>query len=411
MTGKQERCINIDWLECYCLEPSVHDADYFRAMHYQVNEREYGTRQYQQMFTVLDKDGHGFIEVRRQPVASALAGKSRGIFSPFSCHLKLCNRYCYAEDAVNLYADFLYQHGYQVQRIFRLDIALDFEKFDDGTDPKKFLLRYLEGKFTKVNQGNISAHGADTWESRDWHSVSWGAPTSMVSTKMYLKTLELRQAKDKPYIRYAWWCAHLVDDWDTLTKRAEDGSVYQPDIWRIEFSIRSSARGWYITDDQSGKRPQKISYEHTLDTYDTREKLVTAFDNLCRHYFHFKRFEPGKRKDLCADRVLFHFNNSTVYKLDRLMTDQPHDKSISALRHRIEQYRATHFDSEVRKACDTLLSQLQRESISNAIPSYQQGEAELLQRLIARRMQLPSESLTESIHTIQALLDIQDSIF
>ena len=408
---KQNRCINIDWLECYCLEPSVHNADYFRSCGYQVNEREYGTRQYTQMFTILDKDGHGFIEVRRQPVASALAGRSRGIFSPFSCHLKLCNRYCYADNAVDLYADFLYKHGYAVQRIFRLDIALDFEKFDDGTDPKKFLLRYLEGKFTKVNQGNISAHGADRWESRDWNSISWGAPSSMVSTKMYLKTLELKQAKDKPYIRYAWWCAGLVDDWDTLTKRSEDGTVYQPDIWRIEFSIKSSARGWFLVFDNNGKKPQKLAYEHTLDAYDTREKLIAAFTNLCKHYFHFKRYEEGKRKDLCADRVLFKFDGSTTYSLDKLMTDQPRDNSISSLRHRIEQYRITHFDAEVRKACDTLLSQLQQESIRNACPSFQQGEAELLQRLIARRMTLPHESLSESIRTIEAMLDIQDTLF
>lgn len=405
------RCVNLDWLECYCLEPKACDADYFRSLGYLVNEREYGTRQYAQMFTVLDKDGHGFMEIRRKPVAAALAGQSRGIFSPYSCHLKLCNRYCYAENAVNLYADFLYKHGYAVQRIFRLDLALDFEKFDDGTDPKKFLLRYLEGKFTKINQGKIAAHGDDRWESRDWSSVSWGAPTSMVSTKMYLKTKELKEAKDKPYIRYAWWCAGLVDDWDTLTKRKEDGSVYQPDIWRIEFSIRSSARGWYFVQDCSGKKTEKLSYEHCLDTYDTRDKLIIAFENLAKHYFRFKRYEEGKRKDLCEDRVLFHFADKRVYKLDRLMTDEKQPRDIAALRHRIEQYRVTHLDEKIRKACDTLLAQLQREALSATCPTYQRGEAELLQQLIARRMTMPFESLSESIETIQALLQVSEDIF
>ena len=66
----KKRCVNIDWLEVYCLEDRHEypcDAEYFRRHGYLVQERDYGTRQYNQMFTILDKWGNPMIEVRRDP--------------------------------------------------------------------------------------------------------------------------------------------------------------------------------------------------------------------------------------------------------------------------------------------------------------------------------------------------------
>lgn len=409
------RCVNIDWLECYCLESSTnfpHDAEYFKRLGLKVNRRDYGTRQYEEMFVVCDMHDNPFIEVRRKPVSGSMAKRVKGIFSPFSCHLKLVNRYCYADNCVALYAEFLRVHGYSVQRLFRLDICYDFEKFDDNTDPNKFVKRYLSGKYTKVNQGNIAAHGSDRWEGRDWHSLSWGAAKSMVSTKLYLKTLELQQAHDKPYIRFAWQCAGLVDDYDKLLKVGADGKAYTPKIWRLEFSIKSSAKGWVVLEDNNGKHTQKIEMEHDLDTYDTKEKQFAAFQMLCRHYFHFKYYEEGVRKDLCKDRVLFKFEKAdTIYSLSKLLTERPKDPSISALRVRIERYRNTHFDDAIRKACDIILKALESESIRDSVPTYDRTEAQLLQQLIVRRMQHPDEPYTYSLDVVNALLSLSDDVF
>lgn len=409
------RCLNIDWLELYCLESGnnfPHNADYFRSCGYEVNERDYGTRQYEEMFTICDDHGHGFLEVRRKPVSGDKAKLNKGIFSPFSCHLKLVNRYCYAPNAIDLLSAFLRQHGYTIQRIFRLDLALDFERFDDNTDPNAFLKRYLDGKFTKVNQGNISAHGADRWEGRFWHSVSWGSAKSMVSTKMYDKTIELSQVKDKPYIRYAWFTSGLVDDFQTLQKKGKDNKPYKPHIWRLEFSIKSSAKGWLIVENNDGKQPTEDQVPHTIDAYDTPEKRLLAFQMLTRHYFHFKYYEEGKRKDLCKDRVLFNWGHSDViYKLDRLLTDKPKDRAVDALKARLQHYRNTHFDNDVRKACDIIIQQLELESIRNATPTYDRNESTLLQMLINRRLSNHDETFSESIEIVRTLLNLHTKIF
>lgn len=408
-----ERCINIDWLECYCIESGKnfpHDAQYYRDQGYLVRERDYGTRQYNEVFTVCDEHDQAFVEIRRNPVSGSMASRVKGIFTPYSCHIKLANRYCYHERAIDIYTDFLYKHGYSVQRLYRFDICCDFSKFDDNTMPNDFVKRYLSGKFSKINQCNIASHGQDRWEGRVWNSLAWGSPTSMVGTKLYCKSLELKQVKDKPYIRYAWFKAGLVDNYITLAKIV-DTKVTYPDIWRLEFSIKSSAKGYYRLEDNTGKKTKYEFVEHCLDTYDSRDKLLIAFSSLVHHYFHFKVYQEGVRKDRCADRVLFNFGSLPVYHLDRLLTDKPKDKSIDALKKRIERYRHTQVDPNVRKACDIILDQLSSQQVRDLQVTYNRSEAQLLQQLIARRMTNPDEPFNHSIDVVRALLDLNDSIF
>ena len=206
------RCVNIDWLECYCLEDAIgfpHNADYFRAKGWEVVEREYGTPMYREMFTLYDHYGEPFVEVRRSPKSD---GRTNGIFDSYSSHVRLANRTCYMNQAARILDRFLDENGFHFQRISRIDICLDFERFDFGDDPQKFIQRFMAGRYSKINQANISAHGLDQWDGRFWNSLSWGSKSSMVTTKLYNKTMELRQVHDKPYIRQAWQAAGLVDD-------------------------------------------------------------------------------------------------------------------------------------------------------------------------------------------------------
>ena len=415
MAKSKNRCINIDWLEVYCLESNEHypmNADFYRDNGFFVRERDYGTRQYKEMFVILDKDDLPFLEIRRNPVSGSLASRNRGIFDPRSCHIRVSNRYCYADDIVTRLSEFLMKFDYEVSRLFRLDLCMDFEKFDKGDDPHDVLVRYLKGKYTKINQGNISAHGADRWEGRDWNSLSWGAPTSMVSTKFYNKTLELSEAKDKPYIRYAWMQAGLVDDYVNLTKLNEDGTLYKPVIWRIEFSIRSSARGWYVIEDCTGHKNKTLQKEHTLSTYATKEDQLKAFASLAHYYFHFKKYEEGVRKDRCPDKVLFDFGEHTVYRLDRLMTETPTDRTVEDLAKRLRNFRIVHPEQSVREACDLLLKFIDELKLKGTLPNpYDRTEAKFLQALIARRLHSSEESLAVSIQTVKAVLSLPESIF
>lgn len=406
------RCVNFDWLEVFCKEDnSLYpcDADFYRNKHWWVQERAYGTRQYEQMFTLLDRDGRPFVEIRRKPVSGEKAERNVGIFDPLSCHIKLANRYCYADNAIDLFSEFLNSYRYQVNRLFRLDLCLDFEKFDRGDAPQDVVKRYLKGKYTKINQGKISAHGVDRWDERTWNSLSWGAPKSMVSTKFYNKTLELKEAKDKPYIRYAWFKAGLVDDWNDLYKLSNDGIKYYPDIWRVEFSIRSTARGWYIAEDCSGKQVKTLKMQHHLGTYATKDSQLKAFASLADHYFRFKIFEEGVRKDRCKDKILFEWGEHKTYTIDRLLTDNPRNRTIDSLERHLIEFQMVHPDDHVKQGCSLILDYIHQLKISNSLPNpYNATEAQLLQLILQRRLNNHQESLTDSIDNIKAILTLGD---
>lgn len=410
----KKKCINIDWLEVYCkesLDNTPCDAGFFRAHGFFVREREYGTRQYRQMFTLEGEDNEPMYEIRREPVAQD--SRVKGMFDPTSCHIRLHNRQCYHPEAVNRLHDFLQRFKYTVVRIYRLDICHDFERFDEGDDPQKFIERYMNGKYSKVNQGNISAHGADRWEARLWNSISWGAPSSMVSTKMYDKTAEIA-SNDKPYIRYAWFCAGLVDDWEQLVKKSEDGTQYKPRIWRVEFSIRSSARGYYIIEDHGGKKTQTIQAEHTLSSYNTPEKLLHAFNCLQQYYFHFKHYVPGVRKDRCEDKKLFNFTEDTqaVARIDRLLTTKRNTKNLDTLISRLEAWREYHADQKLRQACSVVINAIRDERMIVTVPTNEPAETiTALRLLLSRRIKGTGQDVAHDVQDVQMLMQSLDDLF
>lgn len=371
-TTKYSRCINLDWLEVTALEPvdKPHDADYFRSCGWVVIEREYGTRVWGQMFTLEGSDHLPFLEVRRAPKSEIIAQNV--------CHLRLVNRVCYFPNAAQLIVRFMDEYSYEFQRICRVDVCLDLERFDYGDYPKDFMRRFMEGKYSKINQANITAHGTDEWAGRVWNSLSWGSPSSDIGTKFYNKTMELYDPVTKhyakPYIRQAWKESGLVDDPVAVTKTKPNGEVYTPDIWRVEFSIRSSVKNWFMIH-LNGKSKNKQSIRNTLDMYDSKEKLLVMFASLSDHYFHFKHlvkryafYRDGKTdgnpigKYKCPDKLLFNWKSQVfVYKVakDAVATSEKVDTTLARLLSQLKQFRDTTHDVNVRKSASVIIEYLE----------------------------------------------------
>lgn len=381
------RCVNIDWLEVYAHEDDKRypmNADYFRGQGYYVHEREYGTRVYKEMFTIYDENREPFLEVRRNPMSGS--SEFSGL-SVLSCHLRLVNRVCYSDFPVRLLGDFMIQHRYVFQRIFRLDICYDFIKFDSGDRPDRFIKRYCEKKYSKVNQCKVRLMGNDGWNAFDWESVSWGAPSSMVGTKMYNKTKELKATGNKkPWILQAWFESGLIDN-----------PLDPPEVWRIEFSIHSTARNWVVIEDCSGKREKKRAIPHTLPLYDGRDRLWQAFQNLAFHYFKFRYVETMpqvdsadetiyKRKDMCAEKVLFRWDEDHVfYKIDNVARECRPTRDDEVLRRQLNRYQMCHQDRDVKNACAALLNNLDRESLARITAHGYAHEIDAIRLAIAKR--------------------------
>lgn len=407
MEERKKRCVNIDWLEVYVLEDNQRypcNADYFRRCGYFVTERVYGTRQYQEMFTIQDQHGEPFIEVRRNPYSgeSSFSGLSER-----SSHIRFVNRYCYFDNAVRLMAEFLIRHDYELQRIYRLDLAYDFRAFDFGDDPERFLRRYVEKKFSKVNQCKVRCYGNDGWTNILWESVSWGSPTSMVGTKMYNKTKELAsQGWSKPWIVQQWFANDLIDRLTDI-----------PDVWRIEFSMHSSIKGWLRIEDSDAKRSQTMLIPHTLELFDGRDRLWQRFQDLAHHYFRFKYVEYNqevnsdgsrnlKRKDLCRDKQLFRWDaNHEFIKVDNVSRTSLPSTEKDRLRRAVTKYKLHSMDMEVRKSCDVILHALEDHAIARHTKTNTRDEIDAIRLEIASRTHWDLDEVYRQADKILQLLE------
>lgn len=409
-----DRCISIDWLEVYALENTQRypcNADYFRKQGIWVDEREYGTRVWKEMFTICDIYGQPLMEVRRNPASSNLADK--GLFPAEACHLRLPNAVCYGQDPIAFLRSFMAAHGYTMKKIFRIDIALDFEHFDRGDDPAKFIERYMRGVYAKINQANISAHGTDQWNGRVWNSLAWGKPKSMVGTKMYCKTLELVQVHDKPYIKMKWFDSHLIDDPVNMTKRDKNGNIYHPDIWRVEFSIKASASKWFLIE-SAAQRHKQIPMPHTLDMYDNDTKLLTMFSSLAQHYFHFKYYEKDKRKDRCKDKILFDFSPlDRFYKIDRMGSDAQHTAPEQRLMTLLRNFDVVHPNPEVHKAIETICEYITKNLLKDMLNhKFTMRDVQALQLLISQRIQgIRDESIMQQFEDLRDIIKQSPELF
>lgn len=411
-----KRCVNLDWLEVHCMEPSgdPHDAEFFRRVGLTVSERDYGTRVYKEMFTVNDVHGNPFVEVRREPYSTGYGG----IHAVEECHLRLVNAACYLDNAAALMQNFIDTYGYTINRISRVDICLDFERFDEGDDPAVFLSRYLRQVYSKINQGNITAHGADRWNGQVWNSVSWGSPTSAIGTKFYNKTMELYDAATgtyrKPHIRYAWLKCGLIDDFHKVMKQGKDG-WYTPQIWRVEFSIRSSVKKWFAIE-LNGEEKHYQSIRNTLDMYDCREKLLTLFASLQQHYFHFKHFQKEQRKDRCPDKVLFRWNQPQVtYKVGRddtsMILGEGHkqQRPFDTLIRKLKEYQLHHTAKDITDACQVIIRAIEGDYLRSDLRNpFSYTELMQLQRALSMKAAGTDTDVVVLMQEVKNILKLND---
>lgn len=406
------RCVNLDWLEISAEESNSRypcDPDYFRSQGFIVHERDYGTRVWGEVFTIEDENGHDWIEVRRKPPSGASEFKG---LNEYSCRLRVVNAQLYVKDCVQRFRDFLATNDYIFKRIYRIDIAYDFEHFDSKDQPARFARRYLECKYRKINQCKMNGYANDTWTAFEWESLSWGSPHSMVSTKLYNKTKEIETvSKHKVYIPYSWFVCGLIDDPINLTKVDSDGKLYKPEIWRLEFSMRSQAERWLVIEDQSGKRVKKKAIPHTLDMFDAPDKIWQRFQDLAFHYFRFKKYVPDKRKDMCPDKVLFHWDKDHEWKqLDMALRPSRPDNDLQILIRHLKRYQIRTSNMKVREAIDVILDALRMVDLRRFTPRQLFVETNALRQTLSIRLKHPEVDVIETYETIKQML-FDDKIF
>lgn len=212
-------------------------------------------------------------------------------------------------------------------------------------------------------------------------------------------------SKDKPYIRYAWFKAELIDDPIGGAVKLEDGSFCYPDIWRIEFSMKSSGRNWIVIESQAGKREEKARIDHNLAMFDSADKLWQRFQDLSFHYFRFKIYEPNQRKDRCKDKILFYWDrNRQFLRLEAVPPKSTPDRDDIILLRRLHKYKVVHLDPTIQRHIAAIIDAIKKGEVRRLTLHDLNIETEALQRAISIRSGQNNEPLSVTVERVKKLL-------
>lgn len=268
-------CISVDWFEVCCYGAPIEQGErIIGSMKYQIVDTEKSTRIFKKLYKVIYR-GLEYFYIQQIPISGAL---KKGLTL-----VKIANRVLYSEKYVSLLLDLLKSLSLQYKGVSRLDIAYDCNYFCNGRSPKRFLHDYIckpieqKGGIYLANvKKHVSFFEKSISSNTHYSYVKFGMGTGGRSAYMYDKSLELREVKDKPWIRKMWADNGLIDDEKTH-------------VWRSEISIK--AQGKQLLNLDTG---ELFALHPTfLDTY---EKICKIFHFYASKAFDFRINEGQKNR-------------------------------------------------------------------------------------------------------------------
>lgn len=294
--------INVDWLQVYCHDDNLgflHDI-YYGASAYEFKLLPHGTRHFKELWEVIDEDGEKYAIIQRVPHSS--------IISADGAIIQLCNRELYRPYYASNFIVFLSSHHFRYKSISRLDICFDSNYLYKKLKHSKLIKDLMTGVVLKNNQSKVAWNFnaiANVGKPMECNSCSFGSKSSSVSTKMYNKTLEMKEQKQKPYIIESW---------------GYNGLNLDMDVWRIEISIKSDASTTIRTD--SGE-----IFRLDPDSLRMQELTENIFFSYAEKYFSFKRNNGTKNKTRMPDLPIFPKERSITLRPIRITEEKDSGRS------------------------------------------------------------------------------------
>lgn len=271
---------SIDWLQCVCVVPGGYEPSWVTEVSPQ-NDKCGNHRRYQL------RDGAYYIrgyEFQKEVwwnnyCVAHIACKPRQEHLPLDHGaIKLENSALYVADWFFILTDILATLRWEVRKISRVDLCCDFNYFIGGLLPSTFLRNYIcknGHSYVRIGSNKFCTYGLKDMRKTSFDSIRWGSRQNGVSVYMYNKSRELKEVKNKPYIRALW-------------KKCDLSQAL--DVWRVEISITSQGLGLKSLSDQMF---------HTLFVDDLKEPDAPKqfFQCYAAKYFRFLRTDPtAKRK-------------------------------------------------------------------------------------------------------------------
>lgn len=269
------KVLSIDWLQLYCdLSDFEIDRDYKFEL------KPYQSQQFRAIHDIIYRN-EKIAEMQSIPV-SAILPKEAAI-------IKIQNRELYGENLFSMIDCLMKFNKISIKSITRLDIALDFQKFENGLLPQLLIDRFLKCKYLKIGRGKFNVIGEQKF-AQVFDYLRFGTKTSDLNVYLYNKSKELKQVKDKIYIREMW-------------KKVKFDEKF--DVWRLEISMK--AKACEVVDTVSGE-VFKIKYQHLMN----EKMLQNIYYSMLNKHFRFVINDNQLNKSRMQKVELFSNSNYTL---------------------------------------------------------------------------------------------------
>ena len=262
--------LNLDWLQLYCLGNIAPRAGY------EVKRLEYSTR----IFKHIDE-----IYLNKKKICTATHTPFSPVLEQKMVIIKFENYLLYERNLWLVVDNFISDFNLVYKSISRIDVAVDFNTFYKKRNVQNFLNEFLKNNVRKIGKADYKLQGCQ----KTTHIVDYlrfGGNNSEVSAYIYNKTKELNQVKMKSYIVDTWRCSGLDVD---------------AGVWRLEFSIKSSAIK--ILDKSDGDLK-----DISLDNIKNKVFLEKMYMALVDKYFCFRE-NTGKTNVTREKQIILFYNN------------------------------------------------------------------------------------------------------
>lgn len=181
---------------------------------------------------------------------------------------------------------------FQVNKISRIDFYCDFQNFETGKNPEKFIREVANLKYLYKDQRTqitLDRHG------QNYNGLTLGKRTSIVRTYLYNKTLEINQKSKKTYI-------------SELHKETFKNDAT---VWRLEFSCLRPNELIFENELTNGEFTLKRT--HLIEIYKNIYEIVNSL--LCRFWVWKKNAKRRENQTKIKDTYFFDFSKNIKYNL------------------------------------------------------------------------------------------------
>lgn len=321
-----DNIISCDWLSFTGHLTNSKDGNHYPVTNgkYTTSYEEKGTAVYK-CYQKYYKNNLLYFTVLYSPRASFIPN--------YSCQVKLDNHILYSDELETTLKD-IFECGIIFHCLTRLDLCIDFIRFDNNMSPSKFIELIMKNKIFKLRKGD----GYTFYKSHhdiEFTGISFGKKSSICHWRLYNKSLELREVKDKYYIRQLWI--------NNGYNESED------DVWRLEVELKDIST-------------INLSYNDISNVFDDIFRVVTGvhyyfiFNYFLERTFRFKYKDKNKNISRCKD-VKFFNHQPNIYKRYKLNGFSRNNKQKSTISGLVELIGNNYLRQceDIDKVIDTLI--------------------------------------------------------